>query len=477
MLDTIRSLFKLRTCSLNLAPEPIAAGKYEVCLQYHIKKCLAPCVGYQPAEDYDATVRQVEQLLNGKTQSLIALLKDEMKQQAAALHFEEAAAVRDRIHALQKYGEKQRIVSQDFVDRDFFALSVDRADDVACGVLFKVREGKVIGRQHKYLRRIEGRADEELMQTFLEDYYTETTFFPDEVFIASPCADPEPLEAYLREQRGKKMPLHMPERGDKAGLIRMVEANARLLLDEYKLALSKREEGRVPHAVVTLKRDLRLDHLPRRIECFDISHLSGTGIVASCVVFEDGKPRKNDYRTYKIRTVAEGRSDDFQSMREVVGRRYTRVREDNGPWPDLVVIDGGKGQLSSAAEALKSVEAYGRFPIVGLAKRLEEVFFPGDSDPVLIPRASASLQLLQRIRNEAHRFAVTFQRKQRRLKTLHSELLDIPGVGEKSVRKLIKQFGSVKKVKAASQEALQEAVGAAMAQRIMAYVTAQDLES
>lgn len=465
VLRTIRSLFKLRTCSLNLAPEPIAAGKYQPCLEYHIQKCAAPCVGYQTEEDYNQTIRQVEQLLNGKTGELASLLKDEMKRLAGLMQFEDAAVLRDQIAALEKYSEKQKIVSLENTDRDVFALAIDREDDVACGVLFKIREGKIVGRQHKYLRRIEGIPDEELMQTLLENHYAETTFFPDEVLASIPLADPEPLEDLLRERRGKKVPIRIPERGDKAGIVRMGETNAALLISEWKLQKAKQEEGRVPHAVKALQRDLRLPKLPLRIECFDISHLGGTGTVASCVVFENGKPKRSEYRTYKIRSVADGKPDDFLSMREVVGRRYERVREENGPWPDLVVIDGGKGQLSSAVEALTVSDVYGKFPVVGLAKRLEEVFFPGDSDPVLIPRTSSSLQLLQRVRNEAHRFAVTFQRKQRQ-KTLHSELLEIPGIGEKTVRKLIRHFGSVKRVRQASYDDLSQVVGQAIARRL-----------
>lgn len=473
VLATIRSMFKLRTCNLNLAPEPIAAGKYQPCLEYHIKKCGAPCAGYQSEEDYDQTIRQIEKLLNGHTKELSDLLKDEMKRLAAELRFEDAAALRDQIVALDKYSEKQKIVTQEFVDRDLFSLVVDREEGVACGVLFKVREGKVIGRQHKYLRRIEGVPDEDLMQSFLEDHYTDTTFFPEEVYLGTPAADTEPLEELLRLGRGKKVVVKVPQRGDKADLMRMVEANARLLLDEWKLAQMKRGEDRVPHAVRQLQIDLRLQHLPRRLECFDISHLSGTGTVASCVVFEDGKPKKSEYRHYKIRSLEEGQIDDFQSMREVVLRRYRKVAEENGPWPDLVVIDGGKGQLSSAVTALQQAEVYGRFPVVGLAKRLEEVFFPGDSEPLLIGKASTSLQLLQRIRNEAHRFAVTFQRKQRQLKTLHSELMDIPGVGPKTAQKLLATFGSVKRVREAAPEALSEVVGPAVAARLRAHFEAR----
>ncbi len=468
MLSTIRSLFKIRTCSLHLAPEPIAAGKYQVCLQYHIKKCLGPCVGEQTPEAYTQTIHQIEKLLNGHTRELIRLLEDEMQRLAGLMRFEDAAALRDQAVALKKYSEKQRMVSQDFVDRDVFALAVDREINTACGVLFKVREGTVVGRQHKYLRQIEDRTDEELMQAFLEHYYTESTFFPEEVLVSVLPTDIEPLEALLQENRGKKVPIKAPERGDKAGLNRMVESNAQLLLDEYKLQKAQQEEGRIPHAVKTLQRDLHMSALPRHIECFDISHLGGTGTVASCVVFEDGKPKKSAYRTFKIRS-AEGKPDDFASMHEVISRRYAKLLEENGPWPDLVVIDGGKGQLSSAAQALKEVDVYGKFTVVGLAKRLEEVFFPGDQESVMIPRTSASLQLLQRIRNEAHRFAVTFQRKQRTTSTLHSALHEIPGVGEKTARKLLKTFGSVKRVKEASFDELAGVIGQKTGEKVFAF--------
>lgn len=473
MLSTIRSLFKIRTCSLHLAPEPIAAGKYQVCLQYHIKKCLGPCVGEQTPESYTQTIHQIEKLLNGHTRELIRLLEDEMQRLAGLMRFEDAAALRDQAVALKKYSEKQRMVSQDFVDRDVFAIAVDREINTACGVLFKVREGTVVGRQHKYLRQIEDRTDEELMQALLEHYYTESTFFPEEVLVSVLPTDIEPLEALLQLNRGKKVPIKAPERGDKAGLNRMVESNARLLLDEYKLQKAQQEEGRIPHAVKTLQRDLHMSALPRHIECFDISHLSGTGTVASCVVFEDGRPKKSAYRTFKIRS-AEGKPDDFASMHEVISRRYAKLLEENGPWPDLVVIDGGKGQLSSAAQALKEVDVYGKFTVVGLAKRLEEVFFPGDQESVMIPRTSASLQLLQRIRNEAHRFAVTFQRKQRTTSTLHSALHEIPGVGEKTARKLLKTFGSVKRVKEATFDELAGVLGQKTGEKVFTFFHASE---
>ena len=472
MLGAIRSVFKLRTCKLSLHPDAIASGKYDVCLEYHIEKCAGPCEGLQSEEDYDRTIAQVEKLLNGHTQELIGLLEEDMEEQAAAMNYEKAAERRDQIDALKKYSRKQKVVSPDAIDRDLFAVVVDREEGMGCGVLFKVREGKVIGRQHKYLRRIAERAEADLLLTFAENYYAEAHFFPDEVHFshdpnALPTDDTAGLEQLLEKERGRQVPIRVPQRGEKASLMRMVAANAKLLLDEWKLQKIKRGEERIPHSVKALKEVLRLDDLPRRIDCFDISHLGGTGTVASLVVFADGQPKKSAYRTFKIRSV--DKPDDFQSMREVVRRRYGRVARENGPWPDLVVIDGGKGQLSSTVEALEGVEAYGKFPVVGLAKRLEEVFVPGDADPVLIPKDSTALQLLQRVRDEAHRFAVTFQRKQRKKKTLHSELLDIRGVGPKTAQKLLKHFGSVQRVKEAEQPALEEVVGPAAAGRVADY--------
>jgi excinuclease ABC subunit C len=476
MLRTIRSIFKLRTCNLPLTDEAITAGKYQACLEFHIKKCAAPCIARQTEAEYNQTIEQVEKLLNGHTKELVGLLKDEMKRLSAEMRFEDAADLRDRIASLEKYSSRQKVVSADEVDRDLFALAMDREEGVACGVLFKIREGKVIGRQHKYIRRIEGLTEGDLLQSMVEAYYAETTFFPDVVMLSTELPTPGPIEELLRRERGKRVPLLVPQRGDRAGLTRMAESNAQLLVDEWKLQREKRGEDRVPFAVKKLQEDLRLESLPKRIECFDISHLGGTQTVASCVVFVDGKPRKSEYRHFKVRTVEDGKPDDYQSMREVIARRYRRIAKEGGPWPDLVVIDGGKGQLSSAVDALRIEDLYGRFPVVGLAKRLEEVFYPGDRDSKLIARDSASLQLLQRIRNEAHRFAVTFQRTQRS-KTIGTELTSIPGIGAKTARELIKTFGSVKRVKVASEADLAAVIGSARARQVLGYFRGNESEN
>lgn len=471
MMDAIRSVFQLRTCSLNLNPEPIEAGKYDVCLQYHIDNCKGPCEGFQSEEDYMKTIEQVEKLLNGHTQELINLLQDEMETQSEQLNFEEAARLRDQIEALETYSDRQKIVSQDFTDRDVFALHVDRDEGIACGVLFQIREGKMIGRRHKYLRQIEGRGDEELMLSFVENYYTDANFFPEEVLLSHdpndhPAQDTVALEELLRQKKGRQVPIKVPKQGDKASLTRMAASNAKLLVGEWKTQQMKRERDRIPESVKALKKELQMDDLPKRIDGIDVSHLGGTETVASCVVFTDGTPRKSEYRTYKIRSTDEGRPDDYKAMREVIERRYGRMVEENGPWPDLLVVDGGKGQLSSAVEMLKQVEAFDQFKVIGLAKRLEEVYTPGTAGPVLIGKDSPALQLLQKVRNEAHRFAVTYQRKRRKKKTLHSELLDIHGIGPKTAQKLLGHFGSVAKVKEADEESLAEVVGPAKAETV-----------
>lgn len=473
VLEVVRSVFKLRTCKLGLEQEKIDAGTYDVCLEYHIEKCAGPCEGLQSEEDYNETIAQVEQLLRGHTEGLIERVEGEMRAAAEAKDYEAAAAKRDQVEALKKYSQKQKIVSEDRADRDVFAVWADREENVGAGVVFKVREGKVIGRQRTYFQRVEDRPDEELLLAFLESYYAETSFVPNEIFLShdpddAPADDATALRALLHEKKGRQVPLRVPQRGEKASLVRMVRSNAKLLTGEWKLQKLKRGDKRVPHSLKALKEALRLGDLPRRIEAFDISHLSGSETVASLVVFKDGTPRKSGYRTFKIRS-AEGSSDDYAAMREVVRRRYRRVKNEDGPWPDLVVIDGGKGQLSSAVESLKAESVYGRFPVVGLAKRLEEVFVPGDTDPTLIAKESTALQLLQQVRDEAHRFAVTYQRKRRKNKTLRSELLDIDGIGPKTARALLRAFGSVKRIRALDEEALAGEVGPAKARKVARY--------
>jgi excinuclease ABC subunit C len=284
-----------------------------------------------------------------------------------------------------------------------------------------------------------------------------------------PAQDTHALEELLRQEQGRQVPIKVPQQGDKASLVRMATSNAKLLVGEWKTQQMKRERDRIPESVKALSGELGMDDLPRRIDGMDVSHHGGKETVASCVVFTDGTPRKSDYRTYKIRSTEEGTPDDYQAMREVVERRYSRMVDEDGPWPDLVVIDGGKGQLNAAVEVLRELGLLDRFQVIGLAKRLEEVFTPGDSAPILIGKDSPALQLLQKVRNEAHRFAVTYQRKRRKKQTLQSELLDIHGIGPKTAKKLLEHFGSVAKVKEAPEEELEEVVGSSKAGTVATY--------
>ena len=293
----------------------------------------------------------------------------------------------------------------------------------------------------------------------MEDYYTGqyTAAIPDEVYISKEMEDDEALVQYLYQEKGKKVPVHVPQIGEKAQLIKMAKANAKLHLNERRLEKEKAERDRIPHAVKELKEHLGLQRLPRRIECFDNSNLQGSDPVASMVCFVDAKPRKSEYKRFNIKTVVG--PDDFASMKEILTRRYTAVMKDGLHIPDLIIVDGGKGQLSSAVEALKEIGFYGECEIIGLAKRLEEVFLPGKSESIMIPKKSTALKLIQQVRDEAHRFAITFHRQKRSKRILITELTDIEGVGQKTSQSLLKEFGSVKQIKQAELDEIQKVVG------------------
>jgi excinuclease ABC subunit C len=464
MLETIRKAFELCTCAVSIKNIDRTRGipRWHSCFDDYLKNCS----GDWDEERYEITIKKVERLLNGQTDALLRELKEEMRIASDALAFEEAAKLRDSYQAVERFSQKMKMVTNKKVDRDVFAVTIDEELQEACGVLFKIREGKMIGKFHRFLKNIEGLDIGDLVQSFVEDYYTGqyTAAIPDEVYISHTMADDEPLTEYLMQQRGKNVPVHIPERGEKAQLIKMAAANARLHLNERRLEKEKSERDRIPHAVKELKEHLKLQRLPRRIECFDNSNLQGTDAVASMVCFVDAKPRKSLYKRFHIKTV-EG-PDDFASMREILTRRYTAVMKEGQQIPDLIVVDGGKGQLSAAVEALKEIGFYGECEIIGLAKRLEEVFLPGRSEAVMIPKKSTALKLLQQARDEAHRFAITFHRQKRARRTFVTELTNIPGVGEKKAKLLLKELGSVAEVKKTSKEKLEELVGNKLSQKI-----------
>jgi len=470
-LKSIRDIFPIRSCNYFIDDEAIRRRKYKICLDYHIKKCEGPCEGLVSEESYNGMIRQVETLLRGRTESLITTLSGEMEAAAAALRFEEAAQLRDRIKGLQAYTEKQKASDLDATDRDIVAFASEGDD--ACGVIFKLREGKLIGRQHYYMSGVDQKAEAEILEALLQQYYLDAEEIPEELLLPTSPENPDALRSWLTGRRGGDVVLTCPSEGEEAKLVRLSQTNARFLLDELKLQKMKRSDY-VPHAVKSLQTDLRLPVLPRRIECFDISNTQGTDTVASMVVFVDGKPKKSEYRKYKIRTT-QG-PDDFASMREVVRRRYARLLEEQSRFPDLIMVDGGKGQLSSAMEVLEDLGVSDQ-PVIGLAKRLEEVFLPGRGEPELLPKASTSLRLLQQIRDEAHRFAITYHRSLRTKRTLQTELDLIKGVGKKRAQELLEAFGSVQGVAFATPEQLTEIVGEKVAEKIRHYFQTPENEA
>ncbi len=470
-LKTIRDIFKVRSCNYYIDDEVVQEKKIKVCLDYHIKKCYGPCEGLISQEKYHAMIQQVAQLLKGKTGDLVKTLEAEMQRLSDELKFEEAAVLRDRIEALNVYTSRQKVVDLEQIDRDIFAIAAEGDD--ACGVIFKIRDGKIIGSQHFYMRNVEGKSESEILEHLLERYYLEAEDIPKEIFLPCELENADSLEQWLSERLGQRIEIAVPKIGDKAKLVGMVRHNAQFLLDELKVQKMKREDF-IPKSVLALQRDLRLAKPPRRIECFDISNIQGADAVASLVTFVDGKPRKSDYRKFKIRTVIG--PDDFASMREVIERRYLRLLEEQAELPDLIMVDGGKGQLSSALEVLQKLGIKDQ-PIIGLAKRLEEVFVPDASDPQSIPKTSSGLRLLQQIRDEAHRFAITYHRLVRKKRTLQTELDLIKGIGKKRATELLEAFGSVQGVKFATEEQLAEIVGPKVAQKIKEYFEEASIET
>jgi excinuclease ABC subunit C len=465
-LKTVRDIFMIRSCNFRIDQEFIEKKKTRVCLDYHIKKCEGPCEGLVSQERYNQMIEQVAQILQGKTTSVLQTLDAQMNSAAAELKFEDAAIFRNRMRELEVYSSKQKVVDVDLHDRDIIAIAAEGDD--ACGVVFKIREGKVLGRQHYYISKVEGKSESDIIEALVQRYYLESSDVPSELVLSSPIETEEAVREWLTSRRGNSVRVESPDDGELAKLVSMCRKNAQYLLDELKLQKMKRDDF-IPHAVQSLQRDLRLKSVPRRIECFDISHLQGTETVASMVVFVDGKPKKSEYRKFKIRAAAEGNIvDDFASMREVIRRRYTRVLEEQSELPDLIMVDGGKGQLSSACAVLKELNL-GSQPIISLAKRLEDVFVPDESEPVVIPKSSSALRLLQQVRDEAHRFAIAFHRLLRDKRTLQTELDLIQGIGKKRAKELLEAFGSVQGVKFATETQLAEIVGEKAAGKIKEY--------
>jgi excinuclease ABC subunit C len=440
-LATLKRLFSIRSCKYNLTPDVVEKKKVALCLDYYIKKCKGPCQGLQKKDAYQEMIEQVKEFLRGKTSRLQIELDKEMQELSESQKYEDAARIRDKIDILEKYRNSQKMVMSDAKDRDIFAMA--REDDDACAVIFKIREGKVINRVHYYLGGVLHKKPDELLEQFLNQYYTRTEELPHEILLIEQIAHQDIIEKWLSFRANRPVKIVNPKTGEKKNLLKMCAKNAHYLLEELKLQKMKTRNF-VPHVLNALQRDLHLSKPPRRIECFDISNIQGTDPVASMVCFIDGRPRRSEYRKFAIRS--KSTPDDFAMMREVIQRRYSRLLSEKKDLPDLIVIDGGKGQLSSARGVLNKLHVQDQ-PIIGLAKRLEEIFFPGHPEAQILPKTSSSIKLLQQIRNEAHRFAITFHRQKRKKRTITSTLDQIPGIGSKRRNELLKKFGSVKKIK------------------------------
>jgi excinuclease ABC subunit C len=450
-----RKLFGVRSCK-----ETLDGRRPRPCLQYQIKRCLAPCVAeICSPERYREASQDARLFLEGRTEEVVRRLRGQMEHAAGEERFEQAASLRDQVRALERLEAPQKITTTDLEERDLFGACVEEGR--AALQVFEVRDGKVVGRDAFLVPRVA--EPEAFLASSIQQFYSEGRYVPREVLVGEMLPERELIEAWLSARRGSLVRVHVPQRGEKVRLLELVQRNARLAYE-----LEWRQPRRQSQELLRGLRDLLdLEVEPRRIECFDISNIQGSDIVASMVAFQDGLPRKQDYRKFRVRGVA-GAPDDLASMREVVGRRYRRLLEEGKDLPDLVLIDGGLGQLGAAAAALDEL-GLGDQPLASLAKKEELIFLRGREEAIALPRHSPVLQLVQRVRDEAHRFAVGFHRKARSARTLRSELDDIPGVGASRRRALLSSFGSVRGVRGASEAELATVVGKALAARIRAH--------
>jgi excinuclease ABC subunit C len=454
VLDLIRDLFTIRTCKLDLSPYKIDEGKYKVCLEYHIGNCQGPCVGLQKEAPYLKDLEQAKHILKGNLGVPKTYFKQEMQALAENLEFEKAQKMKDKLDLLEKYQSKSLITNQSIQNLDVCTIVTD--EKYAYVNFMRVKNGAMITSKNVELKKRLDESNEELLITALIHLQDQFQSDADEVLINIELENP--IDG---------LNVSVPKIGDKKKLIELSLKNA-LYYKKEKALLQGLNQDKKDRVIRQLQQDLSLTEIPDHIECFDNSNIQGTSPVASMVCFMGGKPAVKEYRHYHIKTV-EG-ANDFASMKEIVGRRYKRLMEEEKPLPKLIVIDGGKGQLSSAVEALQELGIYGRMPIIGIAKRLEEIYFPGDSYPIHIDKKSESLKLLQRIRDEAHRFAITFHRKVRSKNAFGTQLTGILGIGENTADKLLKHFKSVKNIKSASEAELTEVIGMSRAKSLLEWM-------
>ena len=452
VLDLIGELYPIRTCRLPITPDYLAKEKGRLCLQYHIKKCRGCCTGEIAVDEYNGYIERIKQILRGETHELLEYLRDDMARLASELKFEEAQAVKERYQLIERYQARSVIVSQTVNDVDVFAIDDDDRD-VYINYMH-VRRGAVVRSVTLRYKRSLDESQPQLLAYALDEIKQSLGVVYDEVIV--PVAPEVEMDGVT---------FTIPRRGDKAKLLEVSQKNARQAkIDALKHMEKVNPEQRTERLLERMKADFRLNVLPTHIECFDNSNIQGTNPVASCVVFRNGKPSKRDYRHFNIKTVVG--PDDFASMKEVLTRRYTRLMQEGEELPQLVVVDGGKGQLSAAVEALEAIGLRGTIALAGIAKRLEEIYFPGDSVPLYIDKNSETLKVVQHMRDEAHRFGITFHRDKRSKSQIVSELDSIKGVGPKTAEALLKHFKSVKRIRQASLDEIAAVVGAAKARTI-----------
>jgi excinuclease ABC subunit C len=449
ILSMLINIFPLRNCTLQLNKKNIEAGKFKVCLEYHIKNCLGPCQALQSEQEYMENIQQVRELLKSNFGIVQNFLKKRMNEFAEQMDFERANEFKEKIEILEAYRSKSIIVNPKLNNIDVYGYT--ETHEFAFINFLKIANGTVVRTRSYEIKKILNEEKEDILQRVVID-----NSFADNIFVE------ELLFPFSISLPFDNIQITVPLAGDKKKLLDLSTKNAMYAREEkIKAGLSAEERNPSFRIMKTLKDDLKLQELPVHIECFDNSNFQGTNAVSACVVFKQAKPSKKDYRIFNVKTV-EG-PDDFATMQEVVYRRYKRLQDENQELPQLIIVDGGKGQLSSAVESLKQLDLYGKIPIVGIAKRLEEIYFPEDSVPLYINKKSESLKLIQRMRDEAHRFGITHHRAKRSKNTLVSELTDINGIGEKTFELLLKKYRSVKKIKEVAEADLAEIIGPAKA--------------
>lgn len=458
LMDLIKGVYPLRTCNYDLAEDKIRNGKYKVCLEYHLGNCMGPCEAYETEAEYQKKIDAIRQIVKGNFKDSLQQFRQQMKAHAEKMEFEEAQKIKTKIDILENYQAKSTVVNPKINNVDVFSIVSDEGYGYVN--FLQLSHGAIIRSHTIEMKKKLNETDRELLELGITEIRQRFNSHTREIYVP------------FKVDVGEEIKVTVPVLGDKKQIVDLSTRNAKYFRQErFKQMKIVDPDRHVNRIMAQMKQDLRLNEEPRHIECFDNSNIQGTNPVAACVVFKDGKPSKKDYRKFNIKTV-EG-PNDFASMEEVVFRRYRRLLEEGEPLPQLVIVDGGKGQLSSGVKALETLGLIGKIAIIGIAKRLEEIFYPGDSIPLYLDKKSETLKIIQQLRNEAHRFGITFHRQKRSSVALNTELEEIAGIGEKTVVELLKHFRSVKRVKEATLESLSSVIGKSKAMLIYQHYHAE----